>query len=220
MPEIVINGPVGRLEARYHHNPDPKSPVAVLLHPHPLHGGTMNNRVTYTMYQSFVEMGFSTLRFNYRGVGKSQGRYDKGEGELADATACLDWLQTYHPNASSAWIGGFSFGAWIGMQLLMRRPDLDGFVMAAPPANMYDFSFLAPCPCPGLILQGDMDELVQEQAVAKLSEKLIKQRGLPIDYRIVYGADHFFQNKADQVKDHILDHVMGAMDMQMAQVAE
>ena len=109
MPEIVINGAAGRLEARYHHNPDPFSPVAVVLHPHPQHGGTMNNRVTYTIFQAFAAMGFSVLRFNFRGVGKSQGKYDRGEGELADATVALDWLQTYHPNASASWIGGFSF---------------------------------------------------------------------------------------------------------------
>jgi alpha/beta superfamily hydrolase len=221
MPEIVINGPVGRLEARYHHNPDPRSPIALVLHPHPQHGGTMNNRVTYTMFQAFVSMGFSVLRFNYRGVGRSQGKYDRGEGELADATAALDWLQTYHPNAGSAWIGGFSFGAWISMQLLMRRPDLEGFVVAAPPASLYDFSFLAPCPCPGLILHGDLDELVPEQSVAKLADKLAKQRGLTMDYRIVYGADHFFQNHAQTVNDHIVEHVSAALEMDMvAAVAE
>ncbi len=220
MPEVTINGSAGRLEGRYHHNPDPLAPVAVVLHPHPQHGGTMNNRVTYTIFQAFSAMGFSVLRFNFRGVGRSQGKYDRGEGELADATAALDWLQTYHPNARSAWIGGFSFGAWIGMQLLMRRPDLEGFVVAAPPASLYDFSFLAPCPCSGLILQGDNDEIVPEPLVAKLSDKLAKQRGLTMDYRVVYGADHFFQNHAPTVHDHIVDHVSRTMGLELAQVAE
>jgi alpha/beta superfamily hydrolase len=220
MPEVVINGPAGRLEGRYHHNPDPLSPVAVVLHPHPQHGGTMNNRVAYTIFQAYAALGFSVLRFNFRGVGRSQGRYDRGEGELADATAALDWLQTYHPNANSSWIGGFSFGAWIGMQLLMRRPDVAGFVVAAPPASLYDFSFLAPCPCSGLILQGDKDEIVAESSVVKLSEKLAKQRGLSMDYRVVPGADHFFQNQAQVVHDHILDHVSRKLSPQLAEVAE
>ena len=180
----------------------------------------MNNRVAYTIFQSFSALGFSVLRFNFRGVGRSQGKYDRGEGELADATAALDWLQTYHPNASSAWVGGFSFGAWIGMQLLMRRPDLQGFVVASPPANLYDFSFLAPCPCSGLILQGDKDELVSENAVAKLSEKLAKQRGLTMDYRVVPGADHYFQNQAALVQSHIMDHVTQALELPLAEVAE
>ena len=220
MPEVMINGPIGRLEGRYHHHPDPTAPIAVVLHPHPQHGGTMNNRVTYTIFQAFSSLGFSVLRFNFRGVGRSQGVYDRGEGELADATAALDWLQTYHPNASSAWVGGFSFGSWIGMQLLMRRPDLDGFVVAAPPATMYDFSFLAPCPCSGLILQGDRDELVSEPVVAKLSEKLAKQRGLTMDYRVVPGADHYFQNFATVVHDHIVDHVTQSLELELAEVAE
>ena len=92
--------------------------MALVLHPHPLHGGTMNNKVVYTLYQTFVRRGFSTLRFNFRGVGRSQGSFDRGEGELADAAAALDWLQSYNPNAASCWVAGYSFGAWIGMQLL------------------------------------------------------------------------------------------------------
>src|SRR3546814_10687549 len=88
----------------------------------------MNNKVVYSLYQTFVARGFSTLRFNFRGVGRSQGVYTGGEGELSDAATALDWLQTYNPNARYCWIAGFSFGAWIGMQLLMRRPEITGFV--------------------------------------------------------------------------------------------
>ena len=105
----------------------------------------MNNKVVYALYQCFVRRGYSTLRFNFRGVGRSQGSFDRGEGELSDAASALDWLQTYNPNAGSCWVAGFSFGAWIGMQLLMRRPEIESFISIAPPANMYDFTFLAPC---------------------------------------------------------------------------
>src|SRR3546814_926740 len=135
MPEVIINGPEGRLEGRYHHNPTPGAPIAVLLHPHPLHGGTMNNRVVLNMFHAFTRRGFSVLRFNFRGVGRSQGRFARGEGELADAAAALDWLQAVNTDAPVAWVGGFSFGAWIGMRLLMRRPEINGFISVAPPAN-------------------------------------------------------------------------------------
>jgi alpha/beta superfamily hydrolase len=91
-------------------------------------------------------MGFTVLRFNFRGVGRSQGEYDQGIGELSDAASALDYLQAMNTNAKHCWVAGFSFGAWIGMQLLMRRPEITGFVSVSPPANMYDFSFLAPCP--------------------------------------------------------------------------
>ena len=129
MPEVIINGPAGRIEGRYHHNNAPNAPIALFLHPHPQHGGTMNNKVIYTLYYMFVRRGFSCLRFNFRGVGRSQGTFSRGEGELSDAAAALDWLQSYNENASQCWISGFSFGAWIGMQLLMRRPEIAGFYL-------------------------------------------------------------------------------------------
>jgi alpha/beta superfamily hydrolase len=197
MPEVIINGPEGRLEGRYHHSKEGNAPIALLLHPHPQHGGTMNNRVVYTLYHAFVKRGFSTLRFNFRGVGRSQGQFDRGEGELSDAASALDWLQTYNPNAGACWIGGFSFGAWIGMQLLMRRPEIDAFIAVAPPANMFDFSFLAPCPASGLIIQGDRDQLVPVESVQRLINKLMHQRDIRIDHRMIAGADHFFQNQLE-----------------------
>ena len=199
MPEVIINGPEGRLEGRYHHSKQAAAPIALLLHPHPQHGGTMNNKVVYGLYHSFVRRGFSTLRFNFRGVGRSQGSFDRGEGELSDAAASLDWLQGYNPNASACWIGGFSFGAWIGMQLLMRRPEIDGFISVAPPANMFDFSFLAPCPASGLIVMGDRDQLVPIEPVQKLVNKLMHQRDIQIEHRVIGGADHFFAGQLEEL---------------------
>jgi alpha/beta superfamily hydrolase len=218
MPEIIINGPEGRLEGRYNHAKQPNAPIALLLHPHPQHGGTMNNKVVYTMYHAFVAKGFAALRFNFRGVGRSQGTFDRGEGELSDAASALDWLQSYNPNAAACWIGGFSFGAWISMQLLMRRPEIDGFVSVAPPANMYDFSFLAPCPASGLIVHGDQDTLVPTEPVQKLIDKLMHQRDIRIEYKIVKGADHFFQDHLEQVDQAIQDYV-GAHHRPKAAVA-
>ncbi|MCG8358478.1 MAG: alpha/beta hydrolase [Kiloniellales bacterium] len=204
MPDVIFNGPEGRLEGRYLHNRTPDAPIALMLHPHPQHGGTMNNRVVYTLFHAFVRQGFSVLRFNFRGVGRSQGLYDRGEGELADAASALDWLQTYNQNASACWIAGFSFGAWIGMQLLMRRPEINGFVSIAPPANMHDFSFLAPCPSSGLVVHGDADEVVPEASVAKLVGKLSHQRDIDIEYQVLQGASHFFQDHMDALNE-ILD---------------
>ncbi len=197
MVEVMINGPDGRLEARYHHAEAPGAPVALVLHPHPQHGGTMNNKVVYAIYQCFRERGFSVLRFNFRGVGRSQGKFDQGFGELSDAAAALDWLQTHNANASRCWIAGFSFGAWIAMQVLMRRPEIHGFVAISPPANHFDFSFLAPCPSSGLIVQGNKDDVVPEANVAKLAQRLQNQRHIEVDYRVIKGANHFFEDKMD-----------------------
>jgi alpha/beta superfamily hydrolase len=136
-------------------------------------------------------------------VGRSQGKFDRGEGELSDAAAALDWLQSWNQNAAQCWIAGFSFGAWIGMQLLMRRPEISGFISVAPPANVYDFSFLAPCPSSGLIIQGDQDTVVPQEAVGKLIQKLSHQRGIKIDYKVVPGASHFFNEHLDQLAESV-----------------
>ncbi len=203
MPEVIFNGAEGRIEGRYHHSKDHSAPIALLLHPHPQHGGTMNNKVVYALYQSFVKRGFSTLRFNFRGVGRSQGQFDNGPGELSDAATALDWAQTYNPNAQTCWIAGFSFGAWVAMQLMMRRPEISGFISIAPPASIHDFSFLAPCPASGMILHGDKDDMVPQSSVDKLTQKLQKQKNIEIDYRTIKGCDHFFQNHLKEMNSHV-----------------
>ncbi|MCH8237838.1 MAG: alpha/beta hydrolase [Proteobacteria bacterium] len=207
MPEVIFNGPEGRLEGRYYHSKRPNAPVALLLHPHPQYGGTMNNKIVYSLYKNFVRRGFSSLRFNFRGVGRSQGRFDNGQGELSDAASALDWMQSQNPNTTSCWIGGFSFGAWVAMQLMMRRPEIRGFISIAPPASQHDFSFLAPCPASGMILHGDKDEVIPQASVDKLAQKLQKQKNIKIDYRTVEGSDHFFLNHIDALNAHVDDYL-------------
>lgn len=99
MPEIIFNGPAGRLEGRYKHSSVPNAPLALILHPNPEQGGTMNSRITYHLFQAMADRGFSVLRFNFRGVGRSQGMFDRGEGELSDAAAALDWMQDINQSA-------------------------------------------------------------------------------------------------------------------------
>jgi len=212
MPELIINGPAGRIEARYHHDPASDSPVALILHPHPQFGGTMNNQVVYTLYHTFAERGFSVLRFNFRGVGRSQGIWDGGPGELSDAASALDWLQLVKPDAKSCWIAGVSFGTWIAMQLLMRRPEVEGFICVAPPSNLYDFSFLAPCPSSGLMINGDKDRVVPTNSVGELSQRLKTQRGIKITHQVVPGANHFFENKLDELKEAVGTYVDERME--------
>ena len=211
MPDIIFNGPEGRLEGRYHHSKKSGAPIALVLHPHPQHGGTMNNKIVYAMYQVFVQQGFSVLRFNFRGVGRSQGIFDSGIGELSDAASGLDWVQAHNPNASACWVAGFSFGAWIGMQLMMRRPEIGGFVSVAPPANLYDFSFLAPCPASGLIVHGDRDDVVPKADVDKLSNKLNAQKNIDVAYETISGADHFFSDADTQIAEIVGDYLAGAL---------
>lgn len=197
MPEVIFTGPAGRLEGRFHPSKQRGAPIAVILHPHPQFGGTMNNQIVYNLYYAFAERGFSVLRFNFRGVGRSQGNFDHGQGELSDAAAALDWAQSINPEARACWIAGVSFGSWIGMQLLMRRPEIEGFISIAPPANRFDYSFLAPCPSSGLFVHGDQDRVAPLKEVMALIEKLKTQKGILIEHAVIPGANHFFENCVD-----------------------
>jgi alpha/beta superfamily hydrolase len=207
MPEVFFNGPSGRIEGKFTKSEDRRAPAALVLHPHPLYNGTMNNKVVYNTYKVLAENGFSVLRVNFRGVGKSQGEYDHGIGELTDAATALDWLQTQIPEASDFWIAGFSFGSWIALQLMMRRPEISTFLAISPPVNRYDFSFLSPCPIPGLIVQGDADSIVSEESVIDLVDKIAKQKFASVDYKVIEGGDHFFRMKLEELKETIDDYV-------------
>src|SRR5688500_8516630 len=200
MPSVIFPGPEGRLEGRFSPAPRPRAPVAMILHPHSQGGGPMNDRIVQRLYKTFVDRGFATLRFNFRGVGRSQGSFDNGFGELSDAASALDWVQSIHPEAQTTWVAGFSFGALIGMQLLMRRPEIRGFISINPPANMYDFSFLAPCRAAGTV--------VTPSAVQKLVDKLRTQKHITIHHDEIPRANHFFENELDDLMrsvDNYLD---------------
>ena len=130
MPEVIFPGPEGRLEGRFTPGPRPRAPVAMVLHSHPQAGGTMNNKIVQLLHKDFVRRGFATLRFNFRGVGRSQGEYDQGIGELSDAASALDYLQAMNQNSKQCWVAGFSFGASKGTSrsgmmpsAWMERPD-------------------------------------------------------------------------------------------------
>ena len=199
MVDLLIPGPEGKIEAKYSHNNRDDSPIVILLHPDPSKGGTMHTKIVFKMYKIFIKAGFSTIRFNFRGVGKSEGFFDDGEGELSDAACVLDWLQQYNTNSKICWVAGFSFGAWIAMQLLMRRPEINGFVSISPPANLRDFSFLAPCPSSGLIVHGDKDNIASYDSAKILSEKLQKQKKVDIKFKAIKGADHFYENYSEEL---------------------
>lgn len=211
MPEVTFNGPEGQIEGRYFPGEEENAPIALILHPHPQHGGTMNNRVVYEIYQCFARKGFSVLRFNFRGVGKSKGSYRNEADALLDAALALDWLQTSNPETPQCWISGFSFGAWIAMELVMRRPEITGFVAVAPPANRYDFSFLAPCPSSGLFMHGAEDQTVPIEVVDELVGRLSEQRDITIDYRVLEGADHFFKDRTGELATELDDYLESAI---------
>ena len=205
--EIVFTGPDGKLVGKYKRGQSLNPPVALILHPHPLYGGTMNNPVVLELFNIFDNLGFSTFRFNFRSVGKSEGKFDNGLGELADAAAGLDWIQRQNPNANQCWVAGFSFGALLCMQLLMRRPEITRFVCVSPQPNLYDFNFLAPCPASGMLIQGKKDELVPIEDTNRLAQKLQSQKNIVIDYEEISGANHFYDHEMHKLNKIVATYV-------------
>ncbi len=208
MPDVTFNGPAGRIEGKYFQQKEnPTAPIALILHPHPMHGGTMNNKVTYRLYESFVRCGFSVLRFNFRGVANSEGNYDNGVGELSDAASALDWLHAQNPHTREIWVAGFSFGAWITMQLLMRRPDIRRFIAVSPPAGNYDFSFFSPCPTSGFVMVGTHDEITPAEEIQNLLKKTTRQKEVKIHFATIPYADHFYTQQQDELGHMICKYI-------------
>ncbi len=212
MPEVFFNGPAGRIEGKYTKSSDIRAPIALVLHPHPLQGGNMNSKVVHTIYKALASEGFTVLRINFRGVGLSQGHFDNGAGELIDAATALDWLQVDNPMSRVNLVAGFSFGAWIAMQLMMRRPEISKFIAVSPPVNKYDFSFLAPCPIPGIILQGTSDSIVPHELVQTFINKLSSQQVATVTYKLIQGADHFFREKTKELSNSIQEFLVSSND--------
>ena len=151
-----------------------------------------------------MENDFSVCRVNFRGVGKSDGEFDNGQGELADAAAALDWLERENFDNSQCWVSGFSFGSLIAMQLLMRRPEINRFIAISPQPNVYDFSFLSPCPTSGMVAYGKKDELVPVEYILDLEKRLSAQKGIKVEFSAISDANHFF-SKTDSALIKNLD---------------
>lgn len=207
MPALMLNGPDGHLEARYQEGNGPNAPIAVVLHPHPLYGGTMNNKVAFKLFRGFADAGFAVLRFNFRSVEGSEGTHDEGNGELDDALAALEWLEHHNPDHAGIWIAGFSFGGWIAAKTLMKRSEIEGFVLVAPAASKYDFAFLDTCPCDGLIIQGTADDIVPAPSVQALAQRLAKAER-DVRLAMVEGAGHFFEKQMDLLQGHIDEYLV------------
>ena len=196
--EIFIPGPAGRLEGIYYKSKKRGAPIVLILHPHPQFGGTMNNKIVLTIFKTFAMNNFSVLRFNFRGVGLSDSIFDNGQGELSDAAAALDWIEKENIDNSQCWISGFSFGSLISAQLLMRRPEINRFILLSPQPNVYDFSFLSPCPTSGLVIYGEKDELVSKEYIDLFDKRIKNQKGISVPFKKI-NANHFFSNKENEL---------------------
>jgi alpha/beta superfamily hydrolase len=203
----TLEGPAGKLEALLESG-EGTTPLAnaVICHPHPLHGGAMDNKVVHTLSRAFVGLGFRALRFNFRGVGQSEGEYDNGPGELQDALAAVTWMRNSGPDLP-LWIAGFSFGAAIAIRTAMET-EVDGLISIAPAAARLAKGMDKQPECPWLIIHGDQDELVDVDETVEWVNELKPGPELAV----FQDSTHFFHGKLILLRQTVADFVEANKD--------
>ncbi len=189
--EFLIRGPVGAIECAVEvPEPGEELPATVIIcHPHPLHGGTMRNKVVTIMERSMRELGLRTVRFNFRGAGESEGEFDDGYGETDDLFAVAEWVRRTRPD-DDLWLGGFSFGAYVAVRAALNL-QVGQLISIAPAVDRYPFDSLHHPECPWLVIQGDEDEVVNIDAVRNWVNSLDPEPELVV----MKEADHFFHRR-------------------------
>ncbi|MBS0581418.1 MAG: alpha/beta fold hydrolase [Proteobacteria bacterium] len=202
---LLILGPAGDLQALIETpqsaDGSPEAPVrafGVVCHPHPQYGGTMDNKVVYTVARAFQQCGAPAIRFNYRGVGSSTGRYDEGRGETADALAVIDYGRKRWPQAT-LWLGGFSFGGAVAVRAAGTAGP-ERLVLVAPAVTRLDVSTEPAPACPWLVVQGDADDMVPTDQVLAWAHALRP----PPAIALLPGAGHFFHGRINELRDAVL----------------
>lgn len=197
---ITIPGPSGNLEAIIIGPRDVASikGVAVVCHPHPLYGGTMNNKVVTTVANLFKDLDLGVVRFNFRGIGKSEGSYGESVGEIEDLLAVISWVKMHCLN-QPVWLAGFSFGSYIAAKVATRE-TIEKLILIAPPVNHFDFATLLPFTSPTFVVQGDLDEVVPATEVSAW----IKTRKNPPELISLPTATHFFHGHLGKLREALL----------------
>ncbi|MFK5914334.1 MAG: alpha/beta hydrolase [Woeseiaceae bacterium] len=175
-----------------------KSPIVIISHPHPLYGGSMTNKVVHILAKAFSELNAITVRFNFRGVGKSEGKYDEGMGEAEDLQLIAEKLKQWRPNAP-IWLAGFSFGAYVTTRAQAKIAP-EKLILVAPPVSMYPFDELAEIKIPWMVIQGGQDEVIDARAV----KEWVTQRPNQPEFVWMEDASHFFHGKLNEIKQALL----------------
>src|ERR1041384_965475 len=178
----------------------PAKGVALVLHPHPLGGGTMHNKVVFRAAAALNDAGLIVLRINFRGVGQSTGEHDQGRGERDDVRDALDYLSSNYPDLSIT-LCGFSFGARVGLEVGIADARVRYLIGIGTPLDKYDFEFLQACRKPLLLVHGELDEFGDAERIKEMAARLEKHTQVRLV--IIRGAHHFFENHLDELKSAI-----------------
>jgi len=203
---ITLAGPAGALETRLEYDPDQAAPATfgVVCHPHPLFGGTMDNKVTHVVARAMLECGAPTFRFNFRGVGASGGAFDNGRGEVDDLAAVVAEGRRRFP-AAALWLGGFSFGAFVALRAAERVAPVK-LVAVAPPVARFELGSVTHPDCDWMLVQGDADDVVPSEAVlAWAAEMPPSSHGKGPRLHVLAGAGHYFHGRLHDLKPLVID---------------
>jgi alpha/beta superfamily hydrolase len=202
---LTLSGPAGGLEALIEMPPAGEADsgactrFGVVCHPHPLYGGTLDNKVVYTLARAFVELGVPAIRFNFRGVGRSAGSYDEGLGETADGLAAVAYGRQRWPGAS-LWLAGFSFGGAVALRAAAQA-EPERLLAVAPAITRVSMEGVGSPSCPWLLVQGDADDVIAPAAVLDWAGRQFN----PPTVRVLSGGGHFFHGRLHELREVIID---------------
>ncbi|HEX5875909.1 MAG TPA: alpha/beta family hydrolase [Pyrinomonadaceae bacterium] len=199
---LFIPAAHGQLEAILKQPEGPPKGVALVLHPHPLGGGTMHNKVVFRAAAGLNNAGLTVLRINFRGVGQSTGVHDEGRGEVNDVRFGLDYLSKQYPGLRIV-VCGFSFGARVGLEVGIHDPRVAYLIGLGTPLQKYDFEFLTACHKPLLLVQGEHDEFGDVEELRKFATEI--EKSTTVKLVVIPGVGHFFDERLDELKDTITE---------------
>jgi len=205
LASLDLEGPAGRIEALLQEWEGAEPPfLAVVCHPHPLYGGTLHNKVAHRLAATLHARGGSVMRFNFRGVGRSEGTHDRGQGELDDARIVLAELRRRHPGVP-AWAAGFSFGSWVASRLAASDPAVERLLLIAPPVHTQTFEEMRTSAVPKLVVQGTADDICRPENLARVYPEWAEPKRLVE----VPGAGHFFDRQLAELAAAIESGIAG-----------
>ena len=203
---LTFSGPMGSIEALLDEPDEPPRAAVVFAHPLPTHGGTMHTKAVFQGSKGLVRIGCAVLRFNFRGVGRSEGSFDEGRGEMDDFRAALDVMASRYPGLP-LWAAGFSFGSWVALETGAADPRVSALIGIAPPVTRYDFARTLESDKPKFFIQGDLDEICPLKKLREFYAKLKE----PKEIVVIDGANHLFEGKTMEVGEAMED-LMGDFD--------